>query len=78
MNNIKVITTKKGIQKTIKTLPHDSKSIIPAITDISNFYAPNVMIVENFIELTTLKSWIFIDPNTTYNPLTNLLAKLYG
>jgi len=38
MNNIKVITTKKGIQKTIKTLPHDSKSIIPAITDISKKY----------------------------------------
>ena len=49
-----------------------------AITDISNFYAPNVMIVENFIEQTTLKSWIYIDPNTSYNPATNLLAKIYG
>ena len=38
MNNIKVITTKKGIQKTIKTLPHDSKSIIPAINDINKKY----------------------------------------
>ena len=38
MNNIKVITTKKGIQKTIKTLPHDSKSIIHAINDINKKY----------------------------------------
>ena len=38
MNNIKVITTRKGIQKTIKTLPHDSKSIIPAINDINKKY----------------------------------------
>ena len=38
MNNIKVITTKKGIQKTIHNEPHDSKSIIPAITDISKKY----------------------------------------
>jgi hypothetical protein len=49
-----------------------------AITDIINFYAPNSMYVDNFIELTTLKSWIYIDPNTSYNPLSNLLAKLYG
>lgn len=49
-----------------------------AITDCTNFYAPNVMYVDNFIELTTLKSWIYIDPNTSYNTSTNLLAKLYG
>lgn len=49
-----------------------------AITDIINFYAPNSMYIDNFIELTTLKSWIYIDPNTSYNPATNLLAKLYG
>jgi len=39
MNYIKVKTTKKGIQKIIKTLPHDSKSITPAITDISKKYS---------------------------------------
>jgi hypothetical protein len=49
-----------------------------AITDVSNFYAPNVMIVENFIELSTLKSWIYINPNTSYNTATNLFAKIYG
>lgn len=49
-----------------------------AITDCINFYAPNSMYVDNFIELTSLKSWIFIDPNTSYNPATNLLAKIYG
>jgi hypothetical protein len=49
-----------------------------AVTDVTNFYAPNSMYVDNFIEQTTLKSWIYIDPNTSYNPATNLLAKVYG
>jgi hypothetical protein len=49
-----------------------------AITDCTNFYAPNSMYVDNFIEQTTLKSWIYIDPNTSYNFGTNLLAKIYG
>jgi hypothetical protein len=33
-----------------------------AITDCTIFYAPNSMYVDNFIEQTTLKSWIYIDP----------------
>jgi hypothetical protein len=37
-NYNKVIATRKGIQKTIRTLPHDSQSIIPAINDISKKY----------------------------------------
>ena len=49
-----------------------------AITDCTNFYAPNSMFVDNFVEAGTLKSWIYIEPNTAYNPATNLLAKLYG
>ena len=49
-----------------------------AVTDCINFYAPNSMYVEKFIELTTLKSWIYISPNTAYTTTTNLFAKIYG
>ena len=49
-----------------------------AVTDVTNFYAPNSMIVDAFIEATTLKSWIYINPVAAYNSSTNLFAKIYG
>ena len=49
-----------------------------AVTDVTNFYAPNSMVVDNFIESGTFRSWIYINPNTAYNTATNLLAKIYG
>lgn len=49
-----------------------------AVTDVTNFYAPNSMTVDAFIEATTLKSWIYINPVAAYNSSTNLFAKIYG